>query len=327
MTTTGSRTCRLARLSVLAAPVSCSAIRKSEAWRTPAASPFFIGTMVGRPAPAQSAMWSKPSAKALSMVSVPPKRTPPNILNSRRRSSSRRMSLRKFLSQRTVMPYSATPPNPAMTRASSGSRSSATSRIGAERHPRAARIDAGNILRQRLDLEPVDGHHGVAVVHQVMREREAGRPQPDHQHLAAGRGLGQRPAQIERVPARQQRIDLEAPGQRQHVLEHAGLDLRNVDRLLLLVDAGLHAVVADAVAGGRAHRVVDDRDGERAERVALGLRQVHLGDFLVERTAGEHDAERALLELAGLFLAAPSSSCPCPGCGTRCSSWRGRARR
>ncbi len=130
MITTGSRTCRLARLSALAAPVSCSAIRKSEAWRTPAASPFFIGTMVGRPAPAHIAMWSKPSAKALSMVSVPPKRTPPNILNSSRRSSSSRISLRKFLSQRTVMPYSATPPNPAMTRASSGSRSSAASRTG-----------------------------------------------------------------------------------------------------------------------------------------------------------------------------------------------------
>ena len=68
MTTTGSRTCRLAMLSVLAAPVSCSAIRKSDAWRTPGARPFFIGTMVGRPAPAHSAMWSKPSAKALSMV-------------------------------------------------------------------------------------------------------------------------------------------------------------------------------------------------------------------------------------------------------------------
>jgi hypothetical protein len=46
----------LAKLSVLPAPVSCSAIKKSEAWRTPAASPFFIGTIVGRPAPAQNAM-------------------------------------------------------------------------------------------------------------------------------------------------------------------------------------------------------------------------------------------------------------------------------
>jgi hypothetical protein len=56
ITTTGRRTCRLATLSVLPAPVSCSAIRKSDAWRTPEASPFFIGTMLGRPAPAHSAM-------------------------------------------------------------------------------------------------------------------------------------------------------------------------------------------------------------------------------------------------------------------------------
>jgi hypothetical protein len=40
------------------------------------------------------------------------------------------MILRKFLSQRTVMPYSATPPKPAITRASSGSTSSLTSRTG-----------------------------------------------------------------------------------------------------------------------------------------------------------------------------------------------------
>ena len=56
------------------------------------------------------------------------------------------------------------------------------------------------------------------------------------------------------------------------------------------------------MAGGGAHRIVDDHDGERAERMALGLREIHLGDFLVERTAGEHDAELALLELAGLLL-------------------------
>ena len=39
------------------------------------------------------------------------------------------MSFRKFLSQRTVMPYSATPPKPAITRAPRSSRSSALSRI------------------------------------------------------------------------------------------------------------------------------------------------------------------------------------------------------
>ena len=37
--------------SVFAAPVNCSAIRKSDAWRTPRTRPFFIGITVGRPAP------------------------------------------------------------------------------------------------------------------------------------------------------------------------------------------------------------------------------------------------------------------------------------
>ena len=44
-----------------------------------ATRPFCIGITVGRPAPAHSAIWSKPRAKAPSIVSVPPKRTPPYI--------------------------------------------------------------------------------------------------------------------------------------------------------------------------------------------------------------------------------------------------------
>ena len=108
-------------LSALAAPVSCRAIRKSDACRTPRARPFAIGTTVGLPAPMHSAMWSKPRSNAPSMVIVPPKRTPPMIVMRDRRSSSSRITFRKFLFQRTVMPYSATPPKPAMTRSSSRS--------------------------------------------------------------------------------------------------------------------------------------------------------------------------------------------------------------
>ncbi len=50
------------------------------------------------------------------------------------------MSFRKFLSQRTVMPYSATPPKPAIARSSRDSLSSSMSRIGrnACRLPRAS---------------------------------------------------------------------------------------------------------------------------------------------------------------------------------------------
>jgi hypothetical protein len=105
------------------------------------------------------------------MVSVPPKRTPPNIANARRRSSSSRMTFRKFLSQRTVMPYSATPPKPAITRSSSGSRSSARHRAPARKRdaaPRASTPESRS--RQRLDLQAVDAHHRVPVVHEVVRD-------------------------------------------------------------------------------------------------------------------------------------------------------------
>ena len=173
---------------------------------------------------------------------------------------------------------------------------------GLERHARAVGLHAGLGLRQRLDLEAVDADHGMAVVHQVMGEIESRRTEADDQHGTAGGGTRDRPAQIERVPASQQRIDLEAPGQAEHILERTRLDLGNVDRFLLLVDAGLHAVVADAMAGRRQQRIVDRRDRQRADGEALALQQVHLRDLFLERAAGQRDAERRLLEGAGLAV-------------------------
>ena len=161
---------------------------------------------------------------------------------------------------------------------------------------------AGEFRRQRLDLEPVDGDHRMAVVQHVMRERESRGPEPHHQHLLARGGLGERIAQVEGIPARQQAVDLEAPGQLQDILEGAGLRLGNVDRLLLLIDAGLHAVVADAVARRRRHGIVHHDHGERPQRHALGLQAVHLGDLLLEGTAGQRHLEGALLEAAVALL-------------------------
>ena len=296
----------LAIVSRLAAPVSCSAIRKSDAVRTPLARPFGRSSTVGLPAPVASAMWSKPSANAPASSSVPPKRTPPYSAKRSRRSSSSRIILRKFLSQRTVMPYSATPPKPAIRRSSSGSVSVATSRTGANgtRSPAIVMPDSAGV--ERLDLEPVDADDRVAVVDEVMRQREAGGPQADDQHALARPRQRHRPAQVERIPARQQRVDLEAPRQRQHVLQQPRFRLRDVDRILLLVDARLHAVVADAMAGGRHHRIVDADHRQRAERHAFGAQLVELGDPLLQRTAGERHVERRLLErhlaVGGLLL-------------------------
>src|ERR1700730_14455956 len=133
---------------------------------------------------------------------------------------------------------------------------------------------------------------------------EAGGPEADDEHLVAARGPRQRTPDVERVPPSQQRVDLETPGEPEDVLQGAGLDLRDVDRILALVDASLHAVVADAVPGRRTERVVDGDDGEGAEAVAARLHQVHLGDFLLERAACEGHAEDGLLERA-VLLAQP----------------------
>ena len=162
--------------------------------------------------------------------------------------------------------------------------------------------DAGHLGRQRLDLQPVDRGDKMPVIHQMMRQRKAGRAKPDDEHLVARCRLGQRPLEVERVPPRQQAVDLEAPRQPQHVFQGAGLDLRDVDRLLPLVDAGLHAIVADAVPGRGADRVVDRDDRQGAEAVAARLDEVHLGDLLVERAAGEGHAKDALLEAAVFFV-------------------------
>ena len=64
MTTTGKRNCMLAMVSGLAAPVRCSAIKKSLAARTPLASPLGSGNTVGLPAPAANATWSNPKSNA-----------------------------------------------------------------------------------------------------------------------------------------------------------------------------------------------------------------------------------------------------------------------
>jgi hypothetical protein len=61
-----------------------------------------------------------------------------------------------------------------------------------------------------------------------------------------------------------------------------------------------------------AHRVVDSDDGERAEAVAARRDQVHLGDLLVERAAGEGHAKDALLEARRSFSLRPCEQLSLP---------------
>jgi hypothetical protein len=121
-------------------------------------------------------------------------------------------------------------------------------------------------------------------------ERVAGRAEPDDEHvLPVVRQCNWAP-HVERIPSRQQRVDLETPRQEEDIGENSRLDLRDVDRLLLLEDAGAHAVVADAMSRARAHRVVDHHHRQRRDRQPFSAQQIHLADLLVERTALQRDA-------------------------------------
>src|SRR5919204_2481036 len=137
----------------------------------------------------------------------------------------------------------------------------------------------------------------------MVRERESRRAEAHDEHAAPRGRFGVGAAYIERIPARKERIDLEAPRQLEHVLQRSRLGLRDVYRFLLLVDAGFHAVVADAMAGGGHHRVVERDDAERRQRLAARLHHVELGDLLFQWATGERHAEHRISEaLRGRLL-------------------------
>ena len=199
---------------VLAAPVSCSAIRKSDAVRTPRARPFGMSSTVGLPAPTRERDVVEAQREGVvDASSVPPKRTPPNSANCARRSSSRRIDLQEVLVPAhgdAVLGDAAEARHHALVERLVAA--SSTSRIGSNGTRSPSRVDAGQRRGQRLDLQPVDADDGVAVVHQVMREREAGRAHARRPARACRvGGARQRPAQVERIPARQQRSRSRSP--------------------------------------------------------------------------------------------------------------------
>ena len=201
---------------------------------------------------------------------------------------------RKFLSHRTVMPYSETPPKPVRVRSSSGRKRGLASRIGsggAVPVP-VRRSGRGSIFRPSTAATPNPSFR------RWMGQRVARRAETDDEDVLPVVGERVGAPGVERVPAGEQRPDLEAPRHSEDVGQNAGLDLRNVDGVLLLEDAPLHAVVADPVAGPREHRVVDADERQRADRVPLPPERVHLADLLVERTPREGNPE-------GVGLVAP----------------------
>ncbi len=142
-------------------------------------------------------------------------------------------------------------------------------------------IHARVVLRQGLNLQPVHCHYGVTVVHQMMRQRIACRAQAHHQRLVARCGLGKPSRKVQRIPSRQEAVDLEPPGQFKYVLQGARFGLRDIHRVLLLINASLHAVVADTMPGTRHQRVIHRHDAQSGNWVALVHRHVHFGDFLL----------------------------------------------
>ena len=84
------------------------------------------------------------------------------------------MAVRKFLSQRTVMPYSLTPPNP-----TNGRDREIHLEIGVVLHrARSLAIGAREIRGERLDLEAVDPDDSEAVAEQIVGKGVARGPRP-----------------------------------------------------------------------------------------------------------------------------------------------------
>ena len=115
----------------------------------------------------------------------------------------------------------------------------------------------------------------------MMPQRESRRPQPHNQNLVPGLGQRQGLFEIKRVPARQQAVNLESPGQGQNVLDDTGFHLGNFHRLLFLEDAGLGTLVADTMPGTRHQGIVHGNDGQGSQGIAVDLDLMHLGNALV----------------------------------------------
>src|SRR5262252_64017 len=138
----------------------------------------------------------------------------------------------------------------------------------------------------------------------MLGERIARRSHSYHQDVLAVVTKRIRPPGVDWVPSRQQRDNLEAVWQSQHIGENAGFDLRYVHRILLLKNARLHAVIADAVTRAGQHRIVDHYYCKRADRMALSIKSNHLRDLRIERAAFEQDVERIAID-GTVFLVHP----------------------
>src|SRR2546426_10324397 len=103
----------------------------------------------------------------------------------------------------------------------------------------------------------------------MMCQRVAGGSEPDHEDVLAVVGKWIRSVDVERIPTRQKAVDLDAPRQIQRIGENSCFNLRNVDWILLLINAGFHAVVADPVSRTWTHWIADHYQCQRSNGVAI----------------------------------------------------------
>ncbi|GBD06136.1 hypothetical protein HRbin20_01738 [bacterium HR20] len=150
---------------------------------------------------------------------------------------------------------------------------------------------ASPFQRQLLDFEAFDSNDTESFVEKVERQGVSCRAHSDNEHLAPIVGKWVRSLQPQRVPPCQQVVEFDAPRQVQHIGEHTGFDLRDIDWLLLLEDAAFHAIVANAMASACAEGIVDCDHHERSERIALRFECVHLANVLIERATSQGDIE------------------------------------
>ena len=167
---------------------------------------------------------------------------------------------------------------------------------------RAIMRNPAQMRGQRFNLETIHRHHIVSVIHQMVCQRVTRRTQSHHQNLITTGTARHRTSIIERIPPSQQRINLKAPRQRQHILENTRFHLRNIHRILFLINARLHAVIANAMPRSRQHGIINTRNRQcpNGQRILFCL--VHLGYFLLKRTPRQLFAKNILMKKSLLIF-------------------------
>ncbi len=130
----------------------------------------------------------------------------------------------------------------------------------------------------------------------MLGHSEPRRPHACHQHLAPIIRLCRKLHGAQGIPAGQQIIQLNPPGKVEDIRQNAGFNLRNVDRVLLLVHTGFHAVIADAMAGSGNHGIIDHGHGQCRQIQSVPFENLHFRNFFFEGTARQGHAQRINLQ-------------------------------